>query len=121
MRIPYVTGGRSAAGADCWGLVRIVRQALRGDVLPMYETVSAVDRADVPVVSADFLAHGFPADPAPGVIAFVFEDGECTHCGIVLDVDGRRIVLDTSSKHGPMQRRLRDFERVFRDVAYYDY
>lgn len=122
LRIPYLRGGRSAAGADCWGLVRIVRQAVRGDVLPIYAEVPMDDRAEWTRVQADFAAASFPVvDPMDGAIAFVFDGGLCTHCGIVLTIDGRRCVLDSSSRQGPKFAPKKYFERQYQDVRYYDH
>lgn len=44
--IPYLDRGRSIAGCDCWGLVRLVTAELRGVTLPSYveRYVTAADR-----------------------------------------------------------------------------
>lgn len=42
MRIPFVSGGRSEAGVDCWGLVYIAYRS-RGVTLPVYGDTSAYD------------------------------------------------------------------------------
>lgn len=34
--IPYLTGGRTRAGADCWGLIMLAQQQLHGRTVPDY-------------------------------------------------------------------------------------
>lgn len=41
--VPFVDGGRTLAGCDCWGLVRIVLADAAGLELPTYDAISAHD------------------------------------------------------------------------------
>lgn len=114
LRIPYVVGGRSPDGADCWGLARIVRRALRGDELPAFSAGAAGDA----VALLGFAETDAPGD---GALAFVGgSHGASLHVGIVLTVDGRCCVMDTAPAHGPRFQPRRYFERLFWDVRYYD-
>jgi len=45
--VPYVDGGREMAGADCWGLVRLVMRERGGVDLPTYGEIAASERARV--------------------------------------------------------------------------
>jgi len=122
MAIPYVKRGRLLTGADCWGLVRLGRLALRGDLLPSYDSIDAEDKADLPAVSADFLCLSHRVvEPMDGAIAFVFERGACFHAGLVVSVDGRVCVIETNEKTGPRYMPRRYFERIYGDVRYYDH
>lgn len=115
LRIPYVGGGRSADGADCWGLARIIRRAVRGDDLPALGGAMTADEASL---------HWFVEveTPGEGALAFVFDsDGVCRHVGIVLQIDGRCCVMDTAPDHGPRFQPRRYFERLFFDVRYHDH
>ena len=39
LAIPYVPGGRSIEGADCWGMVQICYSKLMGVEIPNYDDV----------------------------------------------------------------------------------
>lgn len=43
LAIPYLAGGRSEAGCDCWGLVRLVHQRQRGVLLPLHAEIQGED------------------------------------------------------------------------------
>jgi len=45
--VPYRDGGRDFAGADCWGLVRLVMRERGGVSLPSYGEIAASERARV--------------------------------------------------------------------------
>jgi hypothetical protein len=122
MRVPYRRGGRTLAAADCWGLVRIIRQAVRGDVLPLFAEVIGEDREEWTRVQSAFVATARPVErPVDGSIGFVANaQGLCVHCGIVLTIDGRQCVIDTGVKHGPRFQARKYFERLYQDVRYYD-
>jgi cell wall-associated NlpC family hydrolase len=121
LQVPYRPFGRDLAGADCWGLVRLVRRTLRGADLPAYGWIDPDDKRELTAAAAEVIRSGWhPADPAPGVIATVWRGGLMIHAGIVLDVDGMRGVLDTARRTGPVWRRLADFNRRFTQVRYYD-
>lgn len=122
LRIPYQDYGRDWSGCDCWGLVRLVRQALRGDMLPSYGAIypgdkQALTHAAHAVMSQDYFNH---ADPALGTIATVWRGGLCLHVGIVIQADGRLAVLETGRHIGVRWLRLDDFVLTYGDVRWYD-
>lgn len=121
IKIPYLDYGRDAAGADCWGLTRLVRQALRGDVLGNYLWISPDDKPHATQAARDTIAAGWETGPAvPGSIATVWRFGLFIHSGVVIECDGMLGVIDTSRKTGARWQRLTDFERHHRQVIYYD-
>jgi cell wall-associated NlpC family hydrolase len=50
--IPYLPGGRTRAGLDCWGLVVLVARERFGLELPGFDTSVWATRADSPAIAA---------------------------------------------------------------------
>ncbi|MDD2663954.1 MAG: hypothetical protein PHD19_09355 [Dechloromonas sp.] len=121
LRVPYVAYGRTMAGADCWGLVRIVRHALRGEWLPEFGAVAPDDKAKMTGAAGQVVAAGFAESaPSPGAIAAVWRGPLCLHVGIVIEADGRLAVLETNRATGPRWLRLADFSARYLRVTYHD-
>jgi cell wall-associated NlpC family hydrolase len=84
--IPWQDGGRTRAGADCWGLFRLVYAELLGIPLPSYDGAygSALDK-----IIIKRLIEGRPdywvrvADPVPGDGALI-NMGSRPHIGVVV-------------------------------------
>ncbi|OJU12760.1 MAG: hypothetical protein BGN85_08845 [Alphaproteobacteria bacterium 64-11] len=57
--IPFVDGGRTIAGCDCWGLVRLVHEREAGIELPDYGEIGAFELA----VVARHMRYDADADP----------------------------------------------------------
>lgn len=121
LRIPYRDYGRGEDGSDCWGLVRIVRRALRGDLLPAYGAVDPDDKAAMTAVAGQVIGAGF-AEVAPqvGALAAVWRGPLCLHVGIVIEAEGRLAVLETNRATGPRWLRIKDFESRYPRVTYHD-
>ena len=121
LRIPYVDHGRDWTGCDCWGLVRMVRHALRGDLMPSYGAIDPQDKPALTDAAGKVMGEGFrPCEPRLGAIATVWRGALCLHVGIVVEVDGRLAVLETGRRIGVRWLRLADFRQVYRDVRFYD-
>ena len=121
LKIPYVQYGRDSSGADCWGLVRIARQMLRGDSIPSYSGSNPDSLSVRDSVYVNFCDCGFSQmAPIAGTIAFCFRARLCVHAGIIVPVNGRLMALDSTSKRGPMLQSMRDFAADYRTVKYYD-
>lgn len=122
LKIPYVQYGRDKSGADCWGLVRIARQVIRGDVIPSYSGSNPDLLSVRDGVYVDFCESGGFSEmpPIAGSIAFCFRAKLCVHAGIIVPVNGRLMALDSTSKRGPMLQTMRDFSADYRAVKYYD-
>lgn len=56
--IPFVDGGRSDAGCDCWGLVRLAMMERAGIQLGEYATVSESDYAAVSAAIGEAKSRG---------------------------------------------------------------
>nr|DAQ91105.1 MAG TPA: NlpC/P60 family [Bacteriophage sp.] len=47
LRIPYLRGGRTESGCDCWGFVRLIIGREKGVELPSYDGVDETDVAGI--------------------------------------------------------------------------
>lgn len=123
LKIPYKPHGRDSAGCDCWGLVRVVREDLRGDKLASYGSIAPDSKHALTVAAYNVAKAGKFASvlvPQPGAIATVWRGLLCVHVGIVVDAEGRMAVLETTQKHGTRWMMLNDFQRAYLDVRFYD-
>lgn len=121
--IPYRDYGRDWTGCDCWGLVRMVRHALRGDLLASHGAIDPGDKPALTKAAGDVLGVGgfqLRQVPQAGALATVWRGPLCLHVGIVVEVEGRLAVLETGRRIGVRWLRLADFCRVHRDVRFYD-
>tara|TARA_B100002003_G_scaffold65103_1_gene60515 strand:+ start:10009 stop:10407 length:399 start_codon:yes stop_codon:yes gene_type:complete len=125
LAIPYEPNGRSQSGADCYGIVRMARVYLFNKPwMPVHGGVEGSDkRALTEAVRAEAPNYR-EVRPQPGAIACAFRGTLCTHIAIVIDVDGKRMILETDEPgrggHGPRLVNLRYFEQRFLKVVYYD-
>ena len=125
LRIPYRDYGRDYSGADCWGLVRIVRASIRGDSLPSFGSISPDNKAELTTAAHDVVKdRQFRERPRealqPGAIATVWRGPLCLHVGIVIEAEGRLAVLETGRRIGVRWSLLDDFENLYPTVRYYD-
>lgn len=120
LAIPYRAHGRDAAGVDCWGMVRMVRAELRGDLLPAYADIPPDDKYGMTGAAHATLGAMHRCQPRAGAIATAWRGHLCLHVGIVIEADGRLAVLDTTSRTGARWQRLVDFARPYHAVTYHD-
>lgn len=123
LSIPYKDYGRDLDGLDCWGLVRLVRHELRGDLFPEYGAISPDDKLNL-TNAAQKVSQSFKLEPIEhpkiGSIATCWRGQFCLHVGIVLDIDGRLCVLETGRRFGTRWLTLADFKRIYGKVIFYD-
>jgi len=125
LAVPYEPDGRSAHGADCYGLTRLARVYLFGKPwMPCHGAVEGIDKkALTQAVQAEAVNYRVAA-AYPGAIATAWRAKLCTHIAIVVEVDGRRMILETNEPggedHGPRLVPVRAFEHRFLKVVYYD-
>jgi cell wall-associated NlpC family hydrolase len=125
LKIPYIDYGRTLSGCDCWGLVRLVRESIRGDLLPSYGSISPRNKeglttAALEVVDSRSFTERQESEVRPGAIATCWRGPLCLHVGIVIEADGRMAVLETGRKIGPRWKWLPDFTALYPTVRYYD-
>lgn len=118
----YRRYGRGPVEFDCWGMVRDARVRLFGKpLLASYGAVGGQDpRGMTAAVNETIQARLKPSAPVPGSMAMGWRGRLCVHVGLIVEVDGRKWVLETNDGTGPKLTCLRDFERQFVKVTYYD-
>lgn len=125
LAIPYEANGRTQQGADCYGIVRMARVYLFGKPwMPVHGAVEGSDKRALTVAMQAEAVNYSECSPKPGAVAAAFRGNLCTHIAIVVDVDGRRMILETDEpgkgSHGPRLVNIRYFEQRFLKVVYYD-
>lgn len=123
--VPYIPNGRSAEGADCYGLTRMARVYLFGKPwMPVHGAVEGSDKKALTGAVTEEAARYREVKPYPAAVATAWRGKLCTHIAVVVDVDGRRMILETNepgkADHGPRLVNLRHFEQRFAKVVYYD-
>jgi hypothetical protein len=122
LTIPYVDGGRDAAiGLDCWGLVRdVLHKHFKQPLLKTFGTIPASDKANMTKAYCEVKKAFKPCAPVVGAIAAGFNGESLIHVGVVVEANGLKI-LHTSSKYGMCRSNIRNFNRLFLKVKYYEY
>ena len=120
LAIPYVAYGRGCDGSDCWGLVCIVREAVRGDRLPAFADIH--DKRALTHAAHDMIAQGWRevSKPKVGTLVAVWRGALCMHIGIVIEIDGRMAVIDSDEKRGVAWKWLPDYLRQNAKVTLHD-
>lgn len=118
----YVSGGRVFPDYDCWGLVRDAKYDLFGGAL-LPSCVAAVPGQFNAITRAvSEVSHAFGMRPAicqAGSVATAWRGKLCVHVGLVVEVDGRKWVLETDVATGPCLTRVSKFEERYSRVEYY--
>ena len=120
--IPYVDGGRNEKGLDCWGLVRDVLHSHFEH--PLFKSFGNVhpDNKKAMHSSFEYVVPEFkPSKIEPGTVAAGLRNNCLIHVGVVVFIDGRLKVLHTSRRHGVALNTIREFNRLFPQVVFYQY
>lgn len=119
--VPYLNGGRTMAGLDCWGLTLLVRKELGA---PALDGASGLDRG-TPVGMQRLYSHLISGplceveDLKAGDIAAVFRAGILVHVAVALEIDGRIALLETNPSSGVRWMFLDRFLQTYYKVAFY--
>lgn len=123
LKTRYLRGGRGPVEYDCYGLVRHARTELFGrSLLPLLSDVLPGDARAITNAHAQVYASGeFRESPVrPGAIAEGWVASLCVHVGIVVEVDGRLMVLETDEPTGPCLTPINRFKTRFTRVLFFD-
>lgn len=125
LNVPYVPDGRSQHGADCYGLTRLARVHLFGKPwMAMHGEISGTDKRSLTRAVKAEAVNYYPCRLHPGAIAAAYRGTLCTHIAIVVEVDGKNMILETNEPggedHGPRLVGVRSFAQRFLKVVYYD-
>jgi cell wall-associated NlpC family hydrolase len=106
--IPFVSNGRTFAGCDCYGLVRLVLQAEYGVTLPLLsgDYTDALNRRETERLFAEQLpvltGERIPG-PEEQAVAVITSGGQPCHLGIV---SGGGSILHAGEKTGSVCQRI---------------
>lgn len=116
---PYEDGGRGPA-YDCWGLVRAVRHELYGcQLLPSFGHITRRDSTEFHKAHRDVARGMRRCDPETGAIAVVYTFGICRHVGVVVLLDGKLSVMETTSNIGVTISPVKQWESRFNNFSYF--
>ena len=119
---PYLDGGRDPdVGVDCWGSVRyVLHKFFEVPLLKAFGSIQAEDKASMTKAYREIKKTFTPCEPKPGAIAAGFNGVLLIHVGVVIEENGLK-VLHTGAKLGMSKSKIRDFNRLFLKVKYYEY
>jgi cell wall-associated NlpC family hydrolase len=108
--IPFVSGGRDRAGADCYGLARLVRMEQFGDMPPLlsgdYADANNFTETETLMRAMRPLLAGQPVEtPEPGDVCVIRFHGLPVHLGICA---GDGWLLHTLKGTGSVLQRTSD-------------
>jgi len=120
--VPFVDGGRTIEGLDCYGLFRLIYQEQLGIDLPTYGETSALDlRAVAREISAGCDGEKWAVVEVPsafdGVVMRLYDRSWIGHVGVAIDAK-RMIHIEAgidaavvSLKHFTVRDRIAGFRR----------
>lgn len=123
--IPWVLGGNTKSGADCWGLVSLVSDMVYG--VKIKEHIGSCESGSVlnAIITDEMrsnrwvMQHG----PAFGNVAVMFDkmSDRPMHVGITIDENYILHSPDHSNKSGSQIHKIKLLNRVFSRIEYYKY
>lgn len=117
----YVDGGRGPDVYDCWGLVRAVRAAHMGmAALPEYGALRNKNPREFTKAYRTECAHLRECGPEHGAIAAVLVGDVCVHVAVVIDYDGRLMILEINPTRGARFMPWADWQRDHIKVTYHN-
>lgn len=116
----YLDGGRGPAEYDCWGLVREARHRHLGcALLPSWGDVRHTQPAQFTRAYEREAQNMEVCRPEQGAIAACFRGRICIHVALVVELDGRLCVIETSKQHGFRRTSLSALKSRYLRVVFY--
>lgn len=119
----YEKGARGPKKYDCWGMARAVRHEVFGRaLLPSLDDVTPGDMRST-TKGAESIHSGILAYDVglrAGAVAQAHIGRLCVHVGVVVDVDGMLMILETDNPFGPTLTKPALFVSRYTKVTFYD-
>ena len=116
--LPYVIGGRTREGLDCWGLLRLFYQEEKNITLPELPGIVENGVLDISrtIIQEKLASWKYVALPEEGCAVAMSQRQVLHHVGIWTDADGGRIIHSwqapvVADKLSDL-RRQRGFKRI---------
>lgn len=117
----YQDGGRGPDKYDCYGLMRAVRHwEYNKPLLPEYAGVPVDDYRSLTRGALGEVQAMKETDCRPGVAVLGWRGNVCLHVGVVVTIDNKIWVLETSKETGTRIVMPQDFAKRYQAVRYYD-
>ena len=120
--VQWVEDGMEWPFLNCWGLARLFRHECYGlPLLPRSDGIVADDKAGLTQACGRVVADHLQeiAKPVAGALATSWRGKLCMHVAVVAELEGRMIILESTSGSGCRWMRLHDWERSQPRVKYY--
>jgi len=114
--IPYLYGGNTRAGADCWGLVRIVLDEHFNKILPEIPHDDSCPCKLQEIVNTEKVRYTKIEMPEPGDIVLVKIIGLLSHVGVYV---GGGMMLHTLREHDSVVTYVAEGKWSKRIAGYY--
>lgn len=94
LALPYVPGGRSSAGVDCWGLLRLVYAVEFGIALPTLPGICAENVLALTTTLEEEKLRSWTEVPQPfdGCAVGMSQRTQLHHVGIYAAADGGKVI-----------------------------
>ena len=123
--IPWVRGGSTRKGADCWGLVLLVSREVFGLDLGLYEGAKHTGAELSRIIEGEEISPRWVRtfEPQAGDVVTIRNRGDKHPSHVGLNIGGGRVLhsLDTSAHGASSVHKLSTLTRMFGTIEHYRY
>lgn len=119
----YRKGARGPKEYDCWGLVRAVRHEVYGRaLLPSLDDVTPGDMRSTTKGARKIHAgiEAYDVGLRAAAVAQAYMGRLCVHVGVVVEIDGKHMILETDTPFGPTLTKPSVFVSRYTQVNFFD-